>query len=166
MIRLKTIIISVAVALGAPACADPGLQRPVLRFNQPVRIALPDFVAADPSETELARHVSQTIASDLMQVGVFELVDPVALLHKTVNVDAPPEFTDWRRTSTRQLVVGRIDRQPNDRVKVEFRLWDISSGTQLTGKQYIGSPGDVVGIGHLISGDIYQSTTHDEHTFR
>ncbi|WP_333968837.1 hypothetical protein [Bradyrhizobium sp. CCBAU 45384] len=76
-----------------------------------------------------------------------------------------PKFADWRRTSTQALVVGRIGRQPDGRIKVEFRLWDVSSGKQLTGWRYIGSPGDVSGVGHLISGEIYQSITNEKHTF-
>lgn len=162
MIRLQIVA---AITLGAPACADPGIQRPVLKVNQPVRIALPDFVAVTPSETELAKSVSRTIAKDLRQVGAFQLVDQVVFLNKNVNVDVPPEFTDWRRTSTRELVVGRIARQPDDRVRVEFRLWDVSSGVQLGGGQYIGSAGDLSGMGHMISGDIYQSITNEKRSF-
>jgi hypothetical protein len=32
-------------------------------------------------------------------------------------------------------------------------------------RQYIGSPGDISGIGHIISSDIYQSITNEKHTF-
>ncbi len=163
--RFGIIAAAMAIAISAPAGADPFLKRPVIRFVQPVRIALPDFVAAGPSETELAKSLSQTIASDLKQAGPFELVDQVAFSKKNVNIDVPPEFSDWRRTSTQALIAGRITRQPDDRIKVEFRLWDVSSGAQLAGQQYVGSPDDLRGIGHMISGDIYVSTTNEKRTF-
>ncbi|MGX1324226.1 Tol biopolymer transport system component [Bradyrhizobium sp. USDA 377] len=165
VMRFRIIAAVIAIAISGPAGADPFLQRPVIRFGQPVRIALPDFVAAGPSETELANSLSRTIASDLKQSSVFELVDQVAFLKRNVNIDVPPEFSDWRRTSTQALIAGRITRQPDDRVKVEFRLWDVSSGAQLAGRQYIGNPDDLSGIAHMISGDIYERITYEKRTF-
>src|SRR5690349_15519372 len=105
----RMIAAAVVIAVSAPAGADPMAQRqrPVLRILQPLRIALPDFAAAGPSESALARSLSQLIASDLKQTSAFELVDQVTFLNKTVNVDLPPEFADWRRTSTQGLVTGR-----------------------------------------------------------
>jgi TolB protein len=163
--RFRIIAAAIAIAISGPAGAGSFLQRPVIRIGQPVGIALPDFVAACPSETELAKSLSQTIASDLKQGGPFELVDQVPFSKKNVNIDVPPEFSDWRRTSTQAVIAGRITRQPDDRVKVEFRLWDVSSGAQLAGQQYIGSPDDLSGIGHMISGDIYQRITNEKRTF-
>lgn len=77
----------------------------------------------------------------------------------------PPEFADWRRTSTDVLLSGRITRQPDDRIKIEFRLWNVSGGTHLVGRRYIGSPGDLSGIGHMISGEIYERVTNEKRTF-
>jgi TolB-like protein len=159
------IIAAAVFAFSVPAGADPFLQRPVIRIGQPVRIALPDFIAAGPSEIEIANSLSRTIASDLKQSGAFELVDQVAFPKKNVNVDVPPEFSDWRRTSTQELVTGRISRESDDRIKVEFRLWDVSSGAQLAGQQYLGSPADLSGIGHMISGDIYERVTNEKRAF-
>jgi TolB protein len=165
VIRLLIIAAAVVIAMNVPAGADPFLMRPVIRTGQPVRIALPDFVAAGLAETEPANSISRVVASDLRQSGAFELVDQVAFLKKNVNIEEPPEFSDWRRTSTQELVVGRLTRQPDGRVKVEFRLWDVPTGAQLAGKRYIGGPDDLKGIAHMISGDIYQRITLEEHTF-
>lgn len=163
--RFRIVAAVIVIAISVPAGADPFLQRPVIRYVQPVRIALPDFVAASPSEIEPAKSVSQTIASDLRQGGPFELVDQVAFSKKNVNIDVPPEFSDWRRTSAQQLVAGRITRQTDGRIKVEFRLWDVSSGAQLAGQRYIGSSDDLSGIGHMISADIYERITNEKRTF-
>ena len=93
------------------------------------------------------------------------MVDQVAFLNKDVNIDVPPEFSDWRRTRTQGLVVGNITRQSDGRVKVEFRLWDISRGVQLSGRQYIGQPSDLSRIGHVIAGDIYEHVVGEKHDF-
>jgi TolB protein len=163
--RVRIIAASIVVAVGVPASADPNLQRPVLRTSQPMRIALPDFAAAGASEIAFAKSLSRTIASDLKQSGAFELVDQVAFLAKEVRINVLPEFADWRKTSAQELVVGRITRELNGHIHVEFRLWDVSSGTQLTGQQYFCDPDDLSRIGHIISSDIYQRVTNEKHTF-
>ena len=167
MMRFRIIAAAIVITISVPAGADPLVQRqrPVLRIIQPLRIALPGFAAASPSETELATSLSRVIASDLKQSRAFTLVDQVALLNKNVNIDVPPEFSDWRRTGTQALVAGRMTRQPDDRIKVEFRLWDISSGEQLAGHLYFGSPDDLGSIGHMISGEIYERITNEKHVF-
>ena len=165
VMRFRIIAAAVVLAVSMPAGADPSLQRPVLRISQPVRIALPDFAAAGPSEIALGKSLSRIIASDLRQSGAFELVDQVAYLTKNVNIHTLPEFADWRRTSTQEFVAGRIIRQIDGRIRVEFRLWDVSSGTQLTGHQYFCSPDDLSGVGHMIAGEIYERVTNEKRTF-
>jgi TolB protein len=165
LIRPLIIAATLAIAGNMPAGADPLIQQPVIRINEPVRIALPDFVAASLSEIELANSISRVIASDLKQSGAFELVDQVASLNKNVKIDAPPNFSEWRRTSTEELFVGYITRQPDARIKVQFRLWDIPNGAQLAAHQYIGNSDDLNRIGHMISGEIYERITHKERTF-
>jgi TolB protein len=159
---IRSLIIAAAViATNVVASAET----PFLRIAQPVRLALPDFIATDPSETEMANSISQVVASDLQQSRAVDLVDPVAFFKKTVNIDTPPKFSDWRRTTTQELVVGRFARQSDRRIKVEFRLWDIPRGVQVAGKKYIGDLHDVQRIAHAISGEIYESITHQKTPF-
>lgn len=165
LIRLLIIAAALAIAVDMPARADPPILQPVIRIHGPVRIALPDFVAASLAETELANSISRVVASDLKQSRAFELVEQVAFLNENVNIDKPPNFSDWRRTSMVGLVVGHISRRPDDRVEVRFRLWDVASGLQLTGQQYVGDPNDLNRIGHMISGDICERITHKKCTF-
>jgi TolB protein len=165
VIRFLIFAAAVAIGVSAAAGADPALRYRGLRIYQPVRIALPDFIAASLAEAEMAVSVPRVVASDLKQSLWFELVDRVAYQDKDVSIDVLPEWSDWRRTSTQDLVVGRVTRQSDGRVKVEFRLLNVTSGVQLAGQQYIGKPGDLTGIGHIIAGDIYESLTGEKHTF-
>ena len=59
VIRLLIIAAALAIAVAMPAGADPLIQQPVIRIQEPVRIALPDFVAAGLAETELANSISR-----------------------------------------------------------------------------------------------------------
>jgi len=107
---------------------------------QPMPIAIPDFLGGSAGDNESAQGVSQIIAGNLRRSGLFAPIDPAAFLEKIVNVDAVPRFPDWRTINAQALVTGRITRQPDGRLKAEFRLWDVAAGQQLTGQQYFTTP--------------------------
>src|ERR1700710_3140667 len=105
LIRPLIIAAALAIAVNMPAVAGPPVTQPVIRTYEPPRIALPDFVAAGPAETELANSISRVVASDLNQSDAFKLIDQAAFLNMNVNIDELPNFSDWRRTGTDGLVV-------------------------------------------------------------
>jgi TolB protein len=162
---IRFLIIAVGIVIWANIPARAGYQHPVLRTYAPMRIALPDFAATDPSEVGLARSISQIIASDLKRDGAFVPVDPASFAEKKADIDQAPYFEDWRVIKAQGLVVGRVTRQPDARIRVEFRLWDAFIGHQLAGQIYIGSPDDLDHIGHMISQDIYERITGEKRSF-
>lgn len=164
MIRL-IIAAGVVIAANLPASAEGLRQHPVLRTYQPVRIALPDFVAAGLSEVELAHEISRIIASDLKQSGAFAPIEPAVFVGKNAGIEEVPQLEDWRAVNAQELVVGRVTRQPDGRIKVEFRLWDAFSGYQLAGQQYTGVPDDSNRIAHMISADIQERIPGNKRTF-
>jgi len=164
MIRL-IVAAGIVIAANMPASAEGLRQQPVLRTYQPVRIALPGFDAAGPSEVEQAKTISHIIASDLKQSSAFAPINPAALVEKSAGIDEVPKFADWRAINAEELIVGRVTRQPDGRIKVEFRLWDPFSGYQLAGQQYTGIPDDLTRIAHMISADIHERITGKKRTF-
>ncbi|SHH17106.1 hypothetical protein [Bradyrhizobium erythrophlei] len=149
----------VAMFANAAARADFFRQQPVIRYFQPVLIALPDFLAGSPADAETAHAISQIIATDLKHSGVFVPIDQATFFEKNVNVDVLPQFADWRAIKAQELVTGRVTHQPDARIKVEFRLWDVFGGVQLAGQQYFSAPEDFSRIGHMISDTIYERLT-------
>ena len=128
---------------------------------QPIPIALPDFVGGSPNDAEVARNVTQVITANLQRSGLFAPIDPAAYLEKVSNIDSLPRFADWRAINAQALVTGRITRQPDGRLKSEFRLWDVISAEQLTGAQYFTAPDIWRRVAHIISDAIYQRLTGD-----
>jgi Tol biopolymer transport system component len=85
----------------------------------------------------------------LTESGRFVPVD-TELSQDVADVDRPPEFNKWRGTRTEWLVVGRVTR-PDQRFKVECRVWDVAKGHQMLGQQYIGSQDDLQRIPNLLA---------------
>src|SRR6266567_3223213 len=131
----------------------------------PLPIAIPNFVAGSPADGEVGVGVAQVITNNLKRSGLFAPIDQAAFIEKIVNIDAAPQFQSWKTINAQALVTGRMTRQGDGRLKAEFRLWDVTSGQQLTGQQYFTSPEYWRRIAHIISDQIYERLTGDKGYF-
>ncbi len=160
-----------AAGAGALLGLPPGPARAVLNIDvtqgnvQPLPIALPDFVGGSPADLEQARSITQIITGDLKRSGLFAPIDPGAFIEKITTIDVVPRFPDWRAINAQGLVTGRITRQPDGRLKAEFRLWDVVGGAQLAGQQYFTSPDNFRRIAHIIADAIYERLTGEKGYF-
>jgi TolB protein len=165
------LVTSAGIAVGALAGLSSRSASAVVRLDvtsgniQPMPIALPDFVAGTPSDSDFAVNVTQIISGNLRRSGLFAPIDPAAYIEKVVNPDAVPRFPDWRAINAQALVTGRMTRQPDGRLKAEFRLWDVFAGQQLAGQQYFTTPDNWRRIAHIISDAIYERLTGEKGYF-
>jgi TolB protein len=153
------------------AAAGPHLARAQTQLRiesgniKPIDIAIPNFVPGTPQDGEVAAGVTQVITNNLKRSGLFNPIDPAAYVEQITSIDVPPQFNSWRTINAQALVTGRITRQPDGRLKAEFRLWDVFSGQQLTGQQYFTSAEFFRRIGHIISDQVYERLTGDKGYF-
>src|SRR5512143_1624421 len=106
---------------------------PITGEVAPIPIAIPNFGAGTPQDAEVGAGVAQVITNNLKRSGLFAPIDPAAFIERITNPDAPPTFQSWKQIGAQALVIGRMTRQPNGRVKAEFRLWDVNTQQQLAG---------------------------------
>ncbi len=126
---------------------------------QPMPIAISKFIGGGEGDDDTAAGVTQIITADLQRSGLFAPIDPAAFVEHIASVDAVPQFPDWRSVNAQALVTGAVTRQPDGRLKAEFRLWDVLAGQQLAGQQYFTTPDNWRRIGHIISDAIYEQLT-------
>jgi TolB protein len=157
---------SAAMGLAMPQWALAQTRLQVTEGNvAPLVIAIPNFVAGSPSDGEVGAGVSQVITNNLKRSGLFAPIDPAAFIEKISNIDAAPQFQSWRTINAQALVTGRMTRQPDGRLKAEFRLWDVVAGQPLAGQQYFTSPENWRRIAHIISDQIYERLTGEKGYF-
>jgi TolB protein len=128
----------------------------------PIPIAVTAFLGDDP---KLSAEVSGVIASDLERSGLFQPLDPASFLDEVRDVNAAPNFPDWRQIRADALAVGRVTHTPDGRLSSEFRLWDVTSGKQLAGQRFATNAPNWRRIGHMIADQIYERLTGEKGYF-
>jgi TolB protein len=122
-------------------------------------IAVPGFFGSSSDELAAGRDLAQLIASDLQNSGKFAPLDPGKYGGMVIDSDQAPEFNIWRALNAECLVVGRLGLQPDGRLKVEFRLWDVASAQQLNGAQYFIAQDQWHLVAHLMADSIHERLT-------
>ncbi len=125
----------------------------------PVPVAIPDFLSAHPETDQMAKDIARVISSDLERSGLFKVLPQSSYLEKQTDINYQPRFADWRVIDAKALLSGRIVRESSNRLKVEFRLWDIYAEEQLDGKRLATTPDNWRRIAHKISDYIYKRLT-------
>lgn len=128
-------------------------------------IAIPAFVGGGPESEQLAQQISEVVSGDLERSGLFKPIDRAAFPQKVVNLDDAPRFPDWRMLNATALVVGRVSQKSAERVKAEFRLWDVYTGKHLKGEQFYTNGGNWRRVGHIIADAVYERLTGEKGYF-
>lgn len=134
-------------------------------INSPTGVRIPIAVPGLHPENEggekLDRRIAEVIATDLEISAIFNVINPDAYLEKITEKSFEPRgisFSDWKMIGADSLVAGTV-RVDGDRLSVELRLFDVSTGKMLTGKRYSGPSGRYDMIAHKFTNEIlYQYT--------
>jgi TolB protein len=134
------------------------------RSAQPLVIAVPEILPGTPDEGEIARDMTQVVIGDLRQSGRFTLIDAAAATGKIANVDVVPDFAAWRALGVQALVTGRVGHE-QQRLRTEFRLWDVEAGQHLFGELHFAAPEQWRKVGHVIADSILERLTGERGHF-
>jgi TolB protein len=156
---------SAVAALGASSAWGQGRLKIDPDNFQPLPIAIPNFVPGTPADGQAGADIAGVITNNLRRSGLFAPIDPAAFIEHITNIDVAPQFPSWKQINAQDLVTGRVTRQGDGRLKAEFRLWDVATGQQLTGQQYVTSPEYWRRIAHIISDQIYEKLTGEKGYF-
>jgi TolB protein len=158
--RKLLLVCALFLAALAPLPALAALQVDVTQGNQqPLPIAIPDFLAGDPTQAQAGANIAQVVRADLERSGLFKPIDPKAFVEHIANINVAPNFANWRVINAQGLVAGQVSLQPDGRLKVEFRLWDIFGESQMLGQQFFTQPENWRRVAHMVSDAIYSRIT-------
>ncbi len=132
---------------------------------EPLAIAIPDFVGDTAEEATIGGDVAKIVMNNLSRSGLFRPLDPRSFIEKQTDPNATPRFGDWRIINSLALVTGQTTMEPDGRLKLEFRLWDVFAEQQMIGLQFFTTPENWRRVAHLVSDAIYQRLTGEEGYF-
>jgi len=131
----------------------------------PMPIAIPAFGAAQPNDQQVGQDVAQVVSADLERSGLFQPLDRRAFIQQIADSHTAPRFSDWRIINAQALITGDVATQPDGRLKVEFRLWDVVAGEQLTGFAYTTTAQNWRRISHIVADAVYKRITGEDGYF-
>ena len=164
MIARRSLILGLAAAPLAAGLAAHAQETEIVvgqGATAPLPIAIPSFTGPGPHGADLA----EIVRNNLDRSGFFAPIDPARFPPGPVNGAMVPAFEGWRAIAAQYLVTGQVVADPDGRVRVDFRLWDVGSQAQVIGLQFVAPGENWRRVGHKISDAIYKRLTGEDGYF-
>ena len=161
--RLRSLFLAITWALSAMLAVAPARAEIEVNVNrgdvQPLPIAVPAFGGG-----QVGTDIAQVIGANLQRSGLFRPIDPAGFIEQGLTSAAQPNFPDWKQINAQALLTGQVTVEA-DRVRVDFRLWDVFAQQQLLGVQFTGSPESWRKVAHKVSDAVYERLTGEKGYF-
>ncbi|HZZ92983.1 MAG TPA: Tol-Pal system beta propeller repeat protein TolB [Usitatibacter sp.] len=125
---------------------------------------IPVAIVPLAGENAQPQSVSAVVSADLSRTGLFRLVDASAV-NPIPTEPSEVNFADWGARNAEALVIGRVEPQPDGRVEVRFRLFDVAKQSQLASYTYVVATAQLRATAHRIADVIYEKLTGDKGAF-
>ncbi len=113
---------------------------------------------------QLGEKISEVVENNLKTTGLFNPIEKKAFLQKPDVAHLKPRFEDWALIKSQALVTGQIKLE-NEKLRVEFRLWDVLAGKEILALAFTTVPKNWRRVGHIISDKIYERLTGEKGYF-
>ena len=124
--------------------------------TDPIPVAIPLFGGSGGGTDRMGADIAGVITNNLSRSGLFRAIDPAAFIGKSGGPGDLVDFQNWKAIGAQALVTGNVVSQGGDKVRVEFRLWDVLPGQQIQGTAYTTTLSNWRRIAHIISDVIYE----------
>ena len=147
--------------------ADKPLQIDIMGGNiQAMPIAISYFSTEENlKELNLHKNIPNLIANNLINSGLFKLLDRDAYMQNPDQLNARPKFRDWRIIDAQALISGKIIKKTEDKLSVSVELWDVYGEKRMFGLSLSSNIKSWRRISHIISDKIYERLTGEEGYF-
>lgn len=157
---LSSLIVGCGVAASGLGAAPAWAQDRYLDVRRgadfkPIPIAVTPFAG----DAAAAGQVSSIITNNFKRSVFITPIDPKTFVATIDNPDVAPQMDGWRAVNAQFVLTGRAARNPDGRLQTEFRLWDVTTGAQVAGQQYVTDPNNSRRVAHIISDAIFTRIT-------
>ena len=85
----------------------------------------------------IGSEISSVVENNLRTSGLFNPLNKEAFLQAPDIANLKPRFEDWNLIKAQALITGKV-KYIDDKLRVEFRLWDVLAGKELMGCWLLG----------------------------
>ena len=112
----------------------------------------------------IGEEISSVVESNLKSSGLFNPLKKEAFLQKPDIAHLKPRFEDWSLIKAQALITGEV-KYENEKLRVEFRLWDVLAGKEMMALAFTTVPDNWRRVGHIITDKVYQRLTGEKGYF-
>ena len=113
---------------------------------------------------KLGEKISKVVENNLKATGLFNPIPKKAFLQNPDVAHSKPRFEDWALIKSQALVTVQIKLE-NEKLRVEFRLWDILAGKEILALAFTTVPKNWRRVGHIITDKVYERLTGEKGYF-
>ena len=128
---------------------------------KPVVIAVTTFSGEGDSGAKLTAIITNNFKHSVF----LSPVDPKSFPEQIANPDQPPQLDLWKTVNAQYVVTGRTSRGPDGRLGTEFRLWDVTTGQQVSGQRYATDANNARRVAHIVSDAVFTQVTGEKGWF-
>lgn len=168
--KIKYLLVAVLALLASPAHAELEIDVTGASRN-PMPIALPEMIGSSSNiftklvGRDYGDKIHEVISADLDRSGLFKIIPQNSYIETLSSIDQKPQFVDWQAIKAQALVQSQITELPGEKLKVDFRLWDVAASQQLLGKSFTSTKDNWRRIAHVVADAIYERLTGDKGYF-
>ena len=112
----------------------------------------------------VGEEISKVIESNFRRSGLFNPLKKDSFVQNPDIAHVKPRFEDWRLIKAQALVTGKANVSEN-KLRVEFRLWDVVAAKEMIALAFSTTPDNWRRIAHIISDKVYERLTGEEGYF-
>jgi len=108
--------------------------------------------------------IAKVIEVNFKRSGLFNPLKKESFVQNPDIAHIKPRFEDWRLIKAQALVTGKVT-VTDDKLRVEFRLWDVIAAKEIIALAFSTTPSNWRRVAHIISDKVYQRLTGEEGYF-
>ena len=168
--KLKYILAALMLVFAMPARAElridvSGAERKALPIAIPEMIGSNSNIFQKIVGSNYGDKVREVIMADLDRSGLFNILPEKSYIEKLTNINYIPSFVDWQAIKAQALLQSEIIELQGNRLRVDFRLWDVVTEKELLGKSFTTSKNNWRRLAHVVADAVYERLTGDKGYF-
>ena len=123
-----------------------------------------DIKQNDKVIKNIGEEISKVIEVNFKRSGLFNPLKKDSFVQSPDIAHVKPRFEDWRLIKAQALVTGKVTIS-DEKLRVEFRLWDVVASKEILALAFSTTPDNWRRVAHIISDKVYQRLTGEKGYF-